>query len=335
MYFTAYTGYPWASAIADPTSKVLFDETITLREGHLPIHQSGDDFPTVFSLDWNVPSDGSVTAGSGPNEACVRWNECNDTEPDIMFDFSLLGNTVNFTTGECTWTDAETFNCRGTQAISETVFGGAALVRTYTVDLTVTGTTPVIGDPSISNGRIRGTVFSGSLPVGSIGSVTVSDTLDGIPRGSPRTLSLTAGNDVTLIEFANVRFLLGDDQDIVTTATSSPAALPRWITANLWHHYIHYAYALPESLGGSGTCVAGSSCLTVEVARHGPAIPNDRVRGLVIIAGRQLTGLPRGGSISDYFELENDQVVTPNEVFSMRPLSGTFSDRVSILATVP
>ncbi len=331
-YFAAYGGYPWASAIADPATKTLFDETISLRDGHLAVHQNGDVFPSAFSLDWNVPSDGTLSVGPEPNEICIRWNECTDPDPDIDFDFT--GNTITFTSGLCTWIDAETFNCQGTEAVSATVAGGAALIRTFTVNLTITGMTPTVTAPTALAPRIRGAVFSGRLPPGSSGTIGVSDLLSGVPRGVSRTLTLSAGDSVT-VSFQNVRFLLGDDRDVVVTEASSPAALPRWFTANQWHHYIHYAYALPESLGGSGTCVAGSSCLTLEVARNGTTTANDRVRGLVVIAGRQLTGLPRGGLMSDYFELENDQATTPNEVFSMRPVSGTFSDRVSVLATVP
>lgn len=322
-YHDEYGGYPRTSPYSDPVVKGTFTDLVGDTLGHLPIHQNGEVFNAAFTLDWNI-SDGVVSSGTEPNELCVRDMECFDPDPDINHDFTGIGSLLP--TGTCTWTNAETFNCTATATVS--VFGGATLKRTYTIVLNGVSVNDI--GPTAGAGRFREFVLAGQLPSGSNAIITVSDILDGIPRGS-RTLTLTDADTVD-IALQNVPFLLGDDRDVITNPINSPAALPRWFTANLWHHHIYYAYSPIDAPAGAGPpCTPGISCLTVEVTRNGASVPNDNVRGVVVAAGRQLTGLPRGSLMADYFELENDQTATPIDVFSMNPPSATFSDRVVIL----
>jgi hypothetical protein len=174
------------------------------------------------------------------------------------------------------------------------------------------------------------------MPAGSSGTIRINDTLDGVSRGSERTLTFAAG-DVVDISLLNVPFLLGDDRDVVGTTTNSPAALPRWFTDNQWHHFVYYAFSSFDAIGGGASCdPVVPTCLTLNVGRiDTPALPNQKIRGVAVIAGRELTGLPRGAAMSDYFESENDQGTTPNTIFTAVPLSSVFTDQVSVLGSVP
>lgn len=321
-YHDEYGGYPWTSPYSDPVVKGTFTDLVGNTQGHLPIHQNGEIFNAAFTLDWNI-SDGVVSSGTEPDEVCMRDIECTDPDPAINFDFTGIGSLLP--TGSCIWTNAETFNCTATATV--TVATGT-LERTYTIVLN--GVSPNDVGPTAGAGRFREFVFSGPLPSGSSATITVTDFLDGSLRGS-RTLTLASADTVD-IALQNVPFLLGDDSDVVNNPINSPAALPRWFTQNLWHQHIYYAFSSIDAPAGTGPpCLPGISCLTVEVTRNGASVANDSVRGVVVAAGRVLTGLPRGSSMADYFELENDQTVTPLDVFSMSPPSATFSDRVVIL----
>jgi hypothetical protein len=327
-YFERYGGFPWASPFADPTSSA-FDESMGATEGHLAIHEKDETFIAEFSLIWNVPSSGTLSSGGKPQDACMRWNECNDDDAEINYDFVGTSATV---TGTCMWTNAEVFDCNGTGTATFSVDGGTRILeRTYAISLDVSGVSTTTTAPTISpyRSRSRNFVLTGTMPPGSSGSVMISEKLDGTSRGAARTLTFGAGDAVT-INFEIVPFLLGNDRDIVGTATNSPAALPRWFTDNEWHHLIYYAFSSSDSIGGSG-CTPALDCLNLELYSTGIGVPPDvtvkDVKGVVIMAGAG-SGRP-SGDYDDYFEDENK---TPGDGrFAKAPVSETFNDQVQIL----
>ncbi len=328
-YYRLYGGYPWASAFQNPATSTFIPSPGAVR-GHLPLHVDNagvdDFFAAPFTLSWNVPDDGVLSPGTAPRDACVRSNQCNDEDPDIDYDFA--GTTVTFATGACAWTNAETFDCGGIDSVTLTVAGGT-LERTVAVDMEIVGVSPNIADPTATITRSRAlNLVNGALPDGSQVTLTVFDKLNGVSRGPARSLTLAAGDVMASFAVTGIPFFLGDDNSEVA-ASSSPASLPRWFTRNNWHHYLYYAFATTEPVGGSG-CTAGTNCLTVNWDRAGMLSDQtiDKARGVALIAGLDLGSARPTGSLNDYFEGEN---ATVDSTYTRVDQSANTNDQLRIL----
>ncbi|MFT5419246.1 MAG: hypothetical protein ACI915_005607, partial [Gammaproteobacteria bacterium] len=300
-YYEHYGGFPWSAPFSDPSTSV-FQEVVGNTEGHLAIHRNGVAFLASFSLSWNIPVDGSLRADPGPRDECMRSSACDDQDLDILYDFSLT--PLTFTNGSCLWTTAEDYNCTGTIVIN---VAGGELERTVTIELNLPGQAVAIGPPTVGVGRIRTINLAGPMPENTTGSIAITDALDGTPRGVERTLTFvgaagSSGDNVT-ITLDDVPFLLGDDADIVSALTNSPAALPRWFTDNNWHRYVYYSYAANEAPGGSG-CTQGVDCLTLNSHTTDLAVPDiafDNVKGVAIVAGADTGSARPSANIVDYY----------------------------------
>lgn len=329
-YYRLYGGYPWASPFENPTTSD-FNPNPGVTAGHLPLHvnRAGADdfFAAPFTLSWSVPDDGVLSPGAAPQDACVRSNQCTDDDPDINHDFA--GTTVTFAAGACNWTNAETFACGGIETLSVSVDGGT-LERTYAVDMEIVGVNPVITNPTAALTRRRTlNLVNAELPPASRVTLTLFDRLNGVPRGAARSLTLAPGDEVTFFKVADVPFLLGDDGTEVAASLSSPASVPRWFTANNWHHHVYYAFASNEALGGAG-CTAGINCLTVNWDRTGTLTDQviDKARGVALIAGFDLNAARPSGALGDYFEGEN---ATPDSTYVRAAVSAGANDQLRIL----
>lgn len=329
-YYNLYRGYPWASPFQNPATSDFRPNPGTTA-GHLPLHVDtpgvDDFFAAPFRLSWNVPADGVLSSGSAPQDACMRSNQCNDDDTDINHDFA--GTTVTFATGVCTWTNAETFTCGGIETVNLSVDGGT-LARTYAVDMDIPGANPVVTEPTAALVRRRAlSLANEELPPGSRVTLTVYDKLNGTARGPARSLTLAPGDAVVLFSVADVPFYLGDDSTEIATSTSSPASLPRWFTANNWHHHVYYAFAPDEAVDGTG-CIAGTNCLTVNWDRTGTLADQtiDKARGVALIAGFDLNAARPTATLGDYFEGEN---ATPDTTYVRAAVSATANDQLRIL----
>lgn len=329
-YYRLYGGYPFASVFQNPATG-NFNPGVGVTAGHLPLHVDrpgvDDYFAAPFTLSWNVPVDGVLSAGSAPQDACLRSNQCNDTDPDINTNFA--GTTVTFATGACIWTNAEAFTCGGIESVSLSVDGGT-LERTYAVDMEIVGVTPAITAPNATLARRRAlNLANAALPDGSRVTLTVFDKLNGVPRGAARSLTLAPGDAVAFFDVANVPFFPGDDSTEIANPASSPGGLPRWFTANHWHHTVYYAIAPDEAVGGTG-CSAGTNCLTVNRDRAGPLADQtiDKARGVVLTAGADLNAARPSAALGDYFEGEN---ATPDNTYVRADASTLTNDQLRIL----
>lgn len=329
-YYRLYGGYPWASAFENPAAND-FNPNPGVTAGHLPLHvdRTGADdfFAAPFTLSWHVPDDGVLSPGTAPQDTCVRSNQCNDDDSDINYDFA--GTTVTFASGACNWTNAETFACGGIETLSVSVDGGT-LERTYAVDMEIIGVNPVLTNPTATLARRRAlNLVNGELPPGSRVTLTLFDQLNGVPRGAARSLTLAPGDVVTFFNVTDVPFYLGDDSSEIAAVTSSPASLPRWFTANNWHHYVYYAFAPDEALGGAG-CTPATNCLTVNWERTGTLTDQtiDKARGVALIAGFDLNAARPSGTLGDYFEGEN---ATPDATYVRAAVSANANDQLRIL----
>jgi hypothetical protein len=332
-YHNTYDGFPWASTFQDPSTSA-FEPTTGVQAGHLPLHidNAGTDdfFPAPFTLRWNVPGDGAVSAGPGAQDACLRSSQCYDNDIDI--DYNFAGSTLTFATGACAWTNAETFDCGGIETVTVSVAGGSTLKRTYAIDMEIVGVTPDLVAPTATTGRFRNLALAnGRLPDNSTVTVTIYDELNGAARGGARTLTLSPGDVMTEFSVTGVPFYLGDDRNLVATTASSPAALPRWFTENDWHHFVYYAFAPDEPVGGTG-CTPGTDCLTVNWDRTGSMADQviDKARGVVMTAGPDLdVSSPRPTALfDDYFEGEN---ATLDDTYARAAVSANANDQLRIL----
>ena len=236
---------------------------------------------------------------------------------------------MTFATGLCNWTNAETFTCGGIETVTLSVDGGT-LARTYAVDMDIPGVNPVVTEPTATLVRRRAlSLANEELPPDSRVTLTVYDELNGTARGPARSLTLAPGDAVVSFSVTDVPFYLGDDNTEIATSTSSPASLPRWFTANNWHHHVYYAFAPDEAVDGTG-CIAGTNCLTVNWDRTGTLTDQtiDKARGVALIAGFDLNAARPTATLGDYFEGEN---ATPDTTYVRAAVSATANDQLRIL----
>jgi hypothetical protein len=110
-----------------------------------------------------------------------------------------------------------------------------------------------------------------------------------------------------------------------------------WFVRNQWHQVSYYAVAQEIAPNGSAACNSpatgtSSDCLTVNYSHVD--LGDDRVRGLVMIAGRRLSGQAAwpNGSLADWFESNN---ATGATTYTTRdPSLGNnraFNDRIAVI----
>ena len=124
-------------------------------------------------------------------------------------------------------------------------------------------------------------------------------------------------------------FLLGDHPNVHALLDSTDATTG-WFVRNNWHQLSYYAVAPAVAPGGTGSCVASSTCL--QVTYH----PSDgKQRAVLVLAGRALTGQDRSSStLSNWFEGANADGTSPFEARSATLLTNrTFNDRIAVLST--
>jgi type II secretory pathway pseudopilin PulG len=118
-----------------------------------------------------------------------------------------------------------------------------------------------------------------------------------------------------------------------------------WFVRNQWHQVSYYAVAQEIAPDGSGSCVSpavgsSSDCLTANYS-HAPR--DDQNRGIIVIAGRRLSGqAPRpNGNLVDWFEGENADFSTAQaaRVYTTRDpglvINRTFNDRITVIDKNP
>lgn len=110
-----------------------------------------------------------------------------------------------------------------------------------------------------------------------------------------------------------------------------------WFVRNQWHQVAYYSVAREIAPDGSAACNSpatgtSSDCLTVKYSHVD--LGDDRVRGLIMIAGRRLTGQAArpNGNLADWFEGANAAGTTP---YTTRDpaltINRTFNDRIAVI----
>lgn len=351
-YHNLYGGFPWASTFQDPTDSD-FHESIGTRAGQLAIHVSTngiDRFDTEFALEWSVPTTAILSGGDSPANSCLRARDCvqeydygSDTY-EFTFDISEL----NFPGGRCEWEVSTMFVCEGSRVISrrDDVTNpalGAELDRRYDVTIEIYDVAPTV-QISAGPSRTRGLELSReptappvTFPAGASVNVEIeiTDTLkpDMAPAEAPvtRSITLVETDYFDVFKLTEVQFLIGDDRNLVGDDDSAPAALPRWFTENNWHHFVYYAFAAGEPVGGTG-CTPGTDCITVNWSRAGSMADQviEKARGVVMTAGPDLNvpSIRPTDAFNEYFEGEN---ATIDDTYVRAAVSVNANDQLRIL----
>lgn len=164
---------------------------------------------------------------------------------------------------------------------------------------------------------ITSTSLSGTLSSTGAGTLTYQATY-GYVRYSSSSFTRTIRFDIPVVTASNI------------SSSTDPDA--GWFIAQQWYRQTYYAVSTGYLPGGSTTCTAGTTCLTVnELPSSNYPTKNDK-RAILVFMGRALNNTSRPSStLTDYLEGEN---ATPaDNVFVHRTGNITSSnDRVIVLA---
>ncbi len=175
---------------------------------------------------------------------------------------------------------------------------------------------PRLSDVSTSGGSITGTrSIGGSLNSSGTGTVMLNATMPWSWSGTTITVDINNDNLIT------------------SQLISAGDLVAGWFNTDQWYKQVYYAVSPGYAPGGSGSCTAGSTCLTVNNLSTTPT--NDK-RAILILAGRSLAGAARpNATIGDYLESQNAS--TGDRVFEHGPRTvsttgAAINDKVIVVA---
>lgn len=333
-YHAAYGAYPWLRDFGDPDtiespSPIVAPTNLTMQ-GHVPIHQVGQEFDANFRLTWDITSgevcDGAAPPGicappsSLPGE-CARRNACADSG------HTFLGSTLSgpaavegaadstWGQGWCIWSEIDKIECTATQNLNTDT---GPVTRTYQISIdgvepepkrsyqvSINGIEPSAPDaPTDEADRLQDFTLSGELLTGATIEIEVQDNSATITK-----LTVSDGDSVSALNLTGVPFYLATYDHTDPAAIRTPGDLPHWFTANDWHKLLLVAYAStegPSEPGGTG-CISGLNCLSLHWDRTGklPDVTLDDLPGVVIMAGSDFGTDRPSDDITHYYEDEN------------------------------
>ncbi|TDJ65139.1 MAG: hypothetical protein E2O35_07665 [Proteobacteria bacterium] len=359
-YFVTHVGFPWLSPFADP-STAAFKGVVNTTEGQLPFHYIDDiangdpnpgpnetNYASDMTISWSLSgmtaveiSDGDPSNIPGP---CLAASDCVDP------DFGLISLAPLAADTDCTWRDpdgevapkaADYIRCTAEitlPSISKAYPGPlpGTLTRKYEITVSLQDSD---GDIHVDNPTnllprrrtIKSINPSDSDPADGMPSIEITVTQTHSSSEQPDLVDqwiVTADGDTTgEVTVSGVQY----DLDI------DAGELPGWVIENDWHHLLYFAYSNADSPVSTATCDTTGPCITLRVQRIGAAAPVDQTnnRGVVLMAGRDISGFRPSGNLADYFEDENDQTATPGNIFFSGPFSATFNDQIRSIGTAP
>ncbi|MBI4006130.1 MAG: hypothetical protein HY356_05635 [Gammaproteobacteria bacterium] len=361
-YQDNYSAFPWLSPFSNPANSAFRAQISTDREGHPPFHWSDDPstisnvnpFTTTVSQSWDIDSDTASISISTPasvttlGQTCLENLDCTD---------AIFPTLTSITaSSSCTWTDRETADCTSVTFTNGPVDcdfgcgpGTGQCRRQYTVTFPEYSGTATINNPTATALRTRDVTLTGRLPTQST-AIQIIDSFRGLTPSGLCLLSHSFDNQSGRLSFdenttgtistSGIQYDLdvdgiddNDDGDYADAGEVSPE-LPEWFVKNEWHHLVYIAYPASEAISGGATaCVPGTDCLVLD----GAGAPDNDKRAIAIIAGEDLTTdtTRPNGTLSDYFESENSNVVSDG-IFEIRQdPDDTFNDQVKVIATSP
>ena len=123
-----------------------------------------------------------------------------------------------------------------------------------------------------------------------------------------------------------------DPSTIITWGATSTDLTDGWFIMGQWYRQVYYSVAPSYLPGGSGSCTAGTTCLTVNGLSSTTYPTTTDKRAILIFMGRTLNGSARPSStLGDYLESQNassgDRVFAHTSV-----VSSSINDRVVVVA---
>jgi hypothetical protein len=299
--------YPFAAAFDPGSSNFL--GTAGTTEGLLPI--TVDSTLIAWELKSPAPTV-SKTGGSGTISS-INCGASTAALIDCQLDHGNASVTVTVT--------AELKNVGNTFFVKNILQPLDPPIQLADIPTVVRSTSstcaPLCNWASRSTSNVNPTISAPSNNLNSSGNDSVSVSMQLPARSSTRTIRIR-------IQRPTPQF---------HTVTSPTDPYINWFIANQWYKHVYYVISPGYAPGGSGTCVAGSTCLTVN--NYLPSPINDK-RALLVFAGRSLPGKTRPSStLSDYFEGENANLplVPPDRIYdSPVPPSPALNDRVIVVS---
>jgi hypothetical protein len=304
-YYTLWGRYPFPVAFSTgPGTSVSraqssYSGSSSATEGLLPVLDS-----TLTTYAWGTGL-GAVTKTGGAG-TISGTPACAVSGTSWRCSFNGRGANCGSTAG-CPFTitvnvDGQVTNVGNTLAKYTTGSTGTDFMHPAS-SVTTTGTTSVssasigISLRNTGNGRVR---YSATL--GSLGT---------------RAMTVT---------------IPSDPSTIITWGATSSDLTDGWFIMGQWYRQVYYSVAPGYLPGGSGSCTAGTNCLTVNnLSSTTYPITNDK-RAVLVFMGRTLNGSARPSSaLSDYLESQNAS--TGDRVFEHTSVvSSSINDRVVVVA---
>ena len=123
-----------------------------------------------------------------------------------------------------------------------------------------------------------------------------------------------------------------DPATIYTWGATSTDPTDGWFIKGQWYRQVYYSVAPGYLPGGSGSCTAGTTCLTVSGLSSTTYPTTDDKRAVLVFMGRTLNGSTRPSvTLADY--VENQNASTGDRVFEhISAVSSSINDRVIVVA---
>ena len=299
-----FGNYIWLAPFDNPVT-TNFMAAAGVREGHVPLHVTGQNYSSDYTVDWSITGPG-VQLNPGSNS--LNLAELQDNVQTV------LGGTCANAGGPL-----DSFNCLPASTVQTAGLPPGVSTRTFDFNLPafVGDSGVVISPPSA--------LQVGSRSVGMAGAVFAASP-DWVIRITDRDAGATVVGGGT-ITFDNAT---GGDlavNGIHLAPEFDPVQRPGdvWYLQNNWHDLIYMAVAPGYAPGAPNNCAAG--CLTL---LNGPPAIDDKP-ALLFVAGAPLppAGPRPSATLSDYLEDDN---ANGDDVFVVNFVSPVFNDSVRILA---
>jgi hypothetical protein len=298
-----FGNYIWLAPFDNPAAS-NFMAGAGVREGHIPLHVTAQNYSTDYTVDWSITGPG-VQLNPGPNTLTIA---------------ELQDNAQTVLGGTCANAGAplDSFDCLPATAVQAAGLPPGVSTRTFDFDLPAfVGDSGVdINPPSALQVGSRDVSVTGAVFAASpdwVIRITDRDAGGSVVGGGTITFdNLTSG------DLAVNGIHLAPEFDLALR----PADV--WYLQNNWHDLIYMAIAPGYAPGAPNDCAPG--CLTL---LNGPPAVDDKP-ALLMVAGAPLAGARPSALLSDYLEADN---ATPgDDVFVVNFTGPVFNDSVRILA---
>jgi hypothetical protein len=320
-YNTEWGAYPFPSTFANPSpgtsgsgtnrAQSTYVGSTSETSGLLPVSASAS-YSWTTSVGTTVTLTGGIASSTISSVSCYTITSATPVStipfPALQCRFTL--NALNSTT---TCGSLVNRYCMNNPQFLVTGGIGANAGVSF-ADLPSVSTVKVTSTGGATR-TMSSTAISGTLTSGGVGTVNYSGT---------HVYSRYASSTFT-------RTMMVTIPDVVaSTLTSSSDVTAGWFIKNEWFRQTYYAVSPGFLPGGGASCVAGSTCLTVNNLPSSYTTANDK-RALLIFAGRALTGSRPSTSLSDY--LENQNSTPADRIFTHRfGSTSTINDYAVVVA---